>query len=58
MAQIAAYQQYLQDILDDASKARSHKAVGAHKEQVDTYLDQIRAEEAMGGATDGDEEAA
>lgn len=52
--QIVAYQAYLQAILDDASKASAHAQVNTHKEQVDVFLDQILAEEALGGASDGE----
>lgn len=56
--EIISYQTYLQNILDDASKAKAHAAVGSHKDEVDALLDQLRAEEAMsGGAGDGEEAA-
>jgi len=56
-AEIASYAAYLQEILDDESKAKVHVEVAAHKELVDRFLESIRAEEAMGAAGD-DERAA
>jgi hypothetical protein len=46
-ADIAAYLQYLQDILDDESKSKAHGPVQKHKEAVEPLYEQAIAEEAM-----------
>jgi len=55
--ELVRYQSYLQSILDDAEKSKAHAVVGKHKDEVDAFVDDVRAEEAMGGSGD-DEEAA